>query len=87
MNANGLDSAVLATRNGFSEESPAFIEFREAVLKRIREVTRDIQTSQTKEELNYEKRLLEDVIRHQIENMIKGAELPEDFLGQIFSKK
>ncbi len=87
LHADGLDSAVLATRNGFSEESPAFIEFREAVLKRIREVTRDIQTSQAKEELNYEKRLLEDVIRHQIDSMIKGAELPEDFLVKYSRRK
>ena len=80
LNADGLDSILLATRNGFSEEKPIFIEFKEAVLKRIREVTKDIQTSQVKEELNYERTLLEDVIRHQIDNMLKGADLPEDFL-------
>ena len=74
--ADGLDDIVLANRNGFYEDSPKFIEFKGAVLKRIREVTRQIQTSQSREELDYEKRLLEDVVRHQVENMIKGAELP-----------
>ena len=78
--ADGLDDTVLATRNGFFEESPKFIEFKGAILKKIKEMTKDIQTSQSKEELSYEKNLLEDVIRHQIENMLKGAELPEDFL-------
>lgn len=84
--ADGLDEIVLATRNGFYEESPKFIEFKEAVLKKIREVTRDIQTSQSREELDYEKKLLEDVIRHQVENMVKGADLPEDFLVK-YSKR
>jgi hypothetical protein len=85
--ADGLDDIVLATRNGFFEESSKFIEFKEAVLRRIREVTRDIQTSQSREELDYEKKLLEDVVRHQIENMLKGAELPEDFLARYSRRK
>jgi hypothetical protein len=80
--ADGLDDIVLANRNGFYEDSPKFIEFKGAVLTRIREVTRQIQTSQSREELDFEKRLLEDVVRHQVENMIKGAELPEDFLAK-----
>ena len=80
LHADGLDDIVLATRNGFFEESSKFVEFKEAVLRKIREVTKDIQTSQSREELDYEKQLLEDVIRHQVESMLKGAELPEDFL-------
>lgn len=80
--ADGLDDIVLATRNGFNEDSSKFIEFKDAVLKRIREITRDIQKSQSREELEYEKKLLEDVIRHQIDKMLKGAELPEDFLAK-----
>jgi hypothetical protein len=81
--ADGLDSIVLATRNGFFEESPKFVEFREAVLRKIREVTKDIQASQSKEEFSFEKKLLEDVVRHQVENMFKGAEVPEDFMARI----
>ncbi|MEM2130376.1 MAG: ATP-binding protein [Candidatus Bathyarchaeia archaeon] len=86
LNADGLDDIVLATRNGFYEESPKFVEFKEAVLKKIREITRDIQTSQSREELDYEKKLLEDVVRHQVERMLEGAELPEDFLAH-YSKR
>jgi hypothetical protein len=78
--ADGLDDTVLATRNGFFEESPKFIEFKDAILRKIKEMTKDIQSSQSKEELSYEKKLLEDVTRHQIEKMLIGAELPEDFL-------
>ena len=78
--ADGLDDIVLATRNGFFEEAPKFIEFKEAILRKIREITKEIQTSHSHEELSFEKRMLDDVIRHQIDNMLKGAELPEDFL-------
>jgi len=80
--ADGLDDIVLATRNGFHEDSPKFLEFKSAVLKEIREITRDIQSSQSKEELQYENRLLDDIVRHQIENLLKGAELPDDFLAK-----
>jgi hypothetical protein len=80
LNADGLDNIVLATRNGFSEEKPMFIEFKEAIIRKIREITKEMQCSQSKEELNFEKNLLEDVIRHQIDDMLKGAELPDDFL-------
>jgi rRNA processing protein Krr1/Pno1 len=82
LHADGLDDMILANRNGFNEDSPKFIEFKDAVLKKIREFTKEIQTSQSKEELEYEKKLLEDVVRHQVENMLKGAELPEDFLAR-----
>jgi hypothetical protein len=84
--ADGLDDIVLATRNGFNEDSPKFIEFKTAVLKRIREITGEIQGSQSKEELDYERKLLEDVTRHQVEKMLKGAEIPEDFLAR-YSKR
>lgn len=86
IHADGLDDIVLATRNGFIQDSPKFVEFKDAVLKRIREITRDIQRSRSREELEYERRLLEDVIRHQIDRMVKGAELPEDFLAK-YSKR
>ena len=86
IHADGLDDIVLATRNGFNEDSMKFVEFKDAVLRRIREITRDIQKSQSREELEYERKLLEDVIRHQIQTMLKGAELPEDFLAK-YSKR
>ena len=86
ISADGLDDIVLATRNGFKEDSLKFVEFRNAVLKRIREITGNIQKSHSREELEYERKLLEDVIRHQIQAMLKGAELPEDFLAK-YSKR
>ena len=86
IHADGLDDIVLATRNGFNEDSPKFIEFKDTILRRIREITGEIQRSQSREELEYEKKLLEDVVRHQIDTMLKGAELPDDFLAR-YSKR
>ena len=86
IHADGLDDIVLATRNGFNEDSSKFIEFKDTILRRIREITGEIQRSQSREELEYEKKLLEDVVRHQIDTMLKGAELPDDFLAR-YSKR
>ncbi len=87
LHADGLDDIVLATRNGFYEEAPKFIEFRKAICKQIKSVLDIIQISQSKEELSYENNLLEDVLKSQVENMLKGSELPTAFPSRYMKRK
>ncbi|MDH5439563.1 MAG: ATP-binding protein [Candidatus Bathyarchaeota archaeon] len=82
VSADGLDDTVLATRNGFKEDAPKYLEFKQAMLREIRKITRDIIEKQSDEELQYEMSQLGDVVRHQIGKMLKGADLPDDFLAR-----
>ena len=82
ISADGLDDIVLATRNGFKEDAPKYLEFRQAVIRETRKITRDIIEKQSQEELQYETRQLGDVVRHQIRKMLKGADLPDDFFAK-----
>ena len=82
VSADGLDDIVLATRNGFKEDAPKYLEFRQAMLRELRKITRGIIEKQSQEELRYETRQLGDVVRHHIRKMLKGADLPDDFLAK-----
>ncbi len=80
VSANRLDDIILANRNGFKEDSPKFLEFRQAILKEIRRMTSEIGSIQSQEEVQYEDQLLGDIIKNQIKKLFLGADLQEGFL-------
>lgn len=82
LSADGLDDVILANRNGFNEDSPKYVEFRQAILEEIRRITADIVNIQSQEEVQYEERLLGDIVRHQIKKLFEGADLQDEFLAK-----
>ena len=86
IDADGLDDIILATRNGFQEDHPKFQELKKAMLTEIRKITKDIQENSALEDMKFEQDLLDDVARQQIPEMLKGVQLPEDWLAKTTSR-
>lgn len=83
IDADGLDNIILAHRNGFKEDDPKFIAFQEDVISEIRKFTNNIQNSQSKEQLEFANQELKDVVSNDLKQLLKGADIPEDFNAKV----
>lgn len=87
VDADKLDSCILANRNEFKRDSPVFQEFQELLLAELKNIWKQAQNEHLSANLDFEREIAKEVIEHQINKMVENIDPPEDWMIQYSKRK